>query len=304
MTDVNGIDLDGASPDFTKEEFLAHAQARINEALNEYAVSSEDDTVQYATALGVNDKLFARTVGTQMSDVLEATEVVKFKHYSSSIDNPTKFVITDNTDISIADDVVATSADASTAASYNWTVSNEIYDQGDAFTINIDSEHSYTYTASSGDGRNEVISGLIGLIGTELEGLFTITTTEDSAGLSNFIVTSDDVNNDFNFSASFSDYLQGTSTDTYFTATSSTTTQSVFNLETDTVASYDIGDQITFSAMINNSQEVMSYTVTADDIGTTSAATAINLATAIATELKPLKFHYCENSGYGRTNSK
>ena len=58
VTDVNGIDLDGASPDFTKEQFLAHAQARINDALNEYAVSSSDDTVQYATALGVNDKLF------------------------------------------------------------------------------------------------------------------------------------------------------------------------------------------------------------------------------------------------------
>ena len=86
---------------------------------------------------------------------------------------------------------------------------------GDAFTINIDSEHSYTYTASSGDGSNEVISGLIGLIGTELDGEYTITTTEDSAGLSNFIVSSDDLNNDFNFSASFSDYLQGTSTDTY-----------------------------------------------------------------------------------------
>ena len=290
VTDVNGIDLDGASPDFTKEQFLAHAQARINDALNEYAVSSTDDTVQYATALGVNDKLFARTVGTQMSDVLEATEVVKFKHYSSSMDNPTKFVITDNTNISITDDVVATAADATTAASYNWTVSNETYDQGDAFTINIDSEHSYTYTASSGDGRNEVISGLIGLIGTELEGLFTITTTEDSAGLSNFIVTSDTVNSAFNFSASFSDYLQGTSTDTYYTATSSTTTQSVFNLETDNVASYDIGDQVTFSAMINNSQEVLSYTVTAEDIGATNTATAINIATAIATEVNPSSF--------------
>ena len=290
VTDVNDIDLDGASPDFTKEQFLAHAQARINDALNEYAVSSADDTVQYATALGVNDKLFARTVGTQMSDVLEATEVVKFKHYSSSMDNPTKFVITDNTDISAADDIIATSANASTAASYNWTVSNEIFDEGDAFTINIDSEHSYTYTANSGDGRNEVISGLIGLIGTELDGNFTITTTEDASGLSNFIVTSDAVNTSFNFSASFSDYLQGTSSDTYFTATSSTATQSVFNLETDTVANYDIGDQVTFSAMINNAQEVLSYTVTADDIGATSGATAVNVATAIATELSPSSF--------------
>ncbi|GIS14928.1 MAG: hypothetical protein CM15mP117_03600 [Alphaproteobacteria bacterium] len=76
-----------------------------------------------------------------------------------------------------------------------------------------------------------------------MEGLFTITTTEDSSGLSNFIVTSDSVNNPFNFSASFSDYLQEHQQIPYFTATSSTATQSVFNLETDTVASYDIGDQ-------------------------------------------------------------
>ena len=137
---------------------------------------------------------------------------------------------------------------------------------------------------------------MIGLIGTELDGEYTITTTEDGAGLSNFIVTSDDVTNAFNFSASFSDYLQGIpSTDTYFTGTAmnfiNRRTQSHFNLETDTVANYDIGDQLTFSAMINNSQEVMSYTVTADDIGTNNAATAQSIATNIATELKPLKFY-------------
>ena len=125
VTDVNGIDLDGASPDFTKEQFLAHAQARINDALNEYAVSSSDDTVQYATALGVNDKLFARTVGTQMSDVLEATEVVKFKHYSSSLDNPSKFVITDNTNID-CNDIATNADDPRLLKSYNWSVSNEI----------------------------------------------------------------------------------------------------------------------------------------------------------------------------------
>ena len=36
--------------------------------------------------------------------------------------------------------------------------------------LNIGGDNSYTYTASSGDGRNEVISGLISLIGTELDG--------------------------------------------------------------------------------------------------------------------------------------
>ncbi len=293
VTDVNGIDLDGASPDFTNEQFLAHAQARINDALNEYAVSSTDDTVQYATALGVNDKLFARTAGSQMSDVLEATEVVKFKHYSSSTDSPTKFVITDNTEIQSAD-IDSTTADPTTAASYNWSVSNEIFDQGDTFTINVDTDYTYSYTANSGDTRNEVISGLISLIGTELDGSFTITTSEDSSGLSNFTITSDAVDTAFNFSASFSDYLQGASTDTYYTATSSSTTSTAYNLETDTVAIYDIGDQITFSAMINDgtseNQEVISYTITSDDIGTTAADTALNVATAIATDLSPSSF--------------
>ena len=295
VTDVNSIDLDGASPDFTNEQFLAHAQARINDALNEYAVSSTDDTVQYATALGVNDKLFARTVGSQMSDVLESTEVVKFKHFSSSIDSPTKFVITDNTEIESAD-IVSTTENSTTAASYNWTVSNEIFDQGDTFTINVDTDYTYSYTASSGDTRNEVISGLISLIGTELDGSFTITTSEDSSGLSNFVITSDSVNTAFNFSASFSDYLQGTSADTYYTSTSSTTTSTVYNLETDSVANYDIGDQITFSAMINDSQEVVSYTITSDDIGTTAAETALNVATAIATDLSPSSFNITQTA--------
>ena len=290
VTDVNGIDLDGASPDFTKEEFLAHAQSRMNDALNEYAVSSADDTVQYASALGVNDKLFARTSGSQMLDVLEATEIVKFKHYSSSLDSPSKFVVTDNTDISADDDINATAADTAIAASYNWTVSDEIYDQGDTFSISIGADNSYTYTANSGDTRNEVVSGLVSLIGTDLDGDFTITTTEDSAGLSNLIVTSDDFDTDFDFSASFSDYLEDTSTNTYYTATSSTTTSSVYNLETDTVASYIIGDQISFSVMNNNVQETISYTVTDDDIGATDAATALAIATAISSDLNPTSF--------------
>ncbi|MDC3311490.1 flagellar hook-basal body complex protein [Alphaproteobacteria bacterium] len=290
VTDVNGIDLDGASPDFTKEEFLAHAQSRMNDALNEYAVSSADDSVQYASALGVNDKLFARTSGSQMLDVLEATEIVKFKHYSSSLDSPSKFVVTDNTDISADDDINATAADTAIAASYNWTVSDEIYDQGDTFSISIGADNSYTYTANSGDTRNEVVSGLVSLIGTDLDGDFTITTTEDSAGLSNLIVTSDDFDTDFDFSASFSDYLEDTSTNTYYTATSSTTTSSVYNLETDTVASYIIGDQISFSVMNNNVQETISYTVTDDDIGATDAATALAIATAISSDLNPTSF--------------
>ena len=301
VTDVNGIDLDGASPDFTKEQFLAHAQARINEALNEYAVSSTDDSVQYASALGVNDKLFARTVGSQMSDVLEATEIVKFKHYTSSLDNPSKFVITDNTNIDTTNDIVETASDGvTTGKSFNWTVSNEVFDTGDTFAINIGGDNSYTYTASSGDGRNEVISGLVSLIGTELDGEYTLTTTEDSNGLSNLIVTADDLTNDFSFTANFSDYLQGSSNTTYFTGTAMTgasaaadefsATSHIFNLSTDPAASYAVGDQINFSAVINHVQETVSYTVTADDIGADATSTAETIATNIAADLNPSNF--------------
>ena len=61
---------------------------------------------------------------------------------------------------------------------------------------------------------------MVSLIGTELDGEYTITTTEDGNNkLSNFIVTADDVTNDFSFTATFSDYLQNSSTNTYFTGT-------------------------------------------------------------------------------------
>ena len=42
--------------------------------------------------------------------------------------------------------------------------------------------------------------------------------------------------------------------------------------------------------LINNVQETVSYTVTADDIGANSAATAQSIATNIATDLSPSNF--------------
>ena len=68
-----------------------------------------------------------------MSDVLEATEIVKFKHYTSSLDNPSKFVITDNTNINTAVDITLIPTDGP-ASSFNWTVSNETFDSGDTLT--------------------------------------------------------------------------------------------------------------------------------------------------------------------------
>ncbi|PQM58815.1 MAG: flagellar hook-basal body protein [Rhodobacteraceae bacterium] len=96
VTDIENISLTGASPDFTKEQFLAHAQARINEAMNNYAVKRSDDTLDKATILGVSTQLFGRTVGSAGS-ILNKTEIVPITHNtinsSNALVNSTKFMV-------------------------------------------------------------------------------------------------------------------------------------------------------------------------------------------------------------------
>ncbi|MDA8943052.1 flagellar hook-basal body complex protein [Alphaproteobacteria bacterium] len=89
VADVEGISLTGASPDFTTEQFLAHAQAKINEALNDYAVTRSSDSVDGASALGVTKQLFARAAGSKMDAILTESQIVNLKHLVSSADTPT-----------------------------------------------------------------------------------------------------------------------------------------------------------------------------------------------------------------------
>jgi flagellar hook protein FlgE len=89
VADVEGISLTGASPDFTTEQFLAHAQAKINEALNNYAVTRSSDIVNGASALGVTNQLFARASGTKMDAILTESQIVNLKHLVSTTDTPT-----------------------------------------------------------------------------------------------------------------------------------------------------------------------------------------------------------------------
>ena len=88
VSTVEGITLTGASPDFTREQFLAHAQSRINTALNDYAVDTATDTIDGASALGVSNQLFARSVGTQMDGILSETQIINLKHATSTADTP------------------------------------------------------------------------------------------------------------------------------------------------------------------------------------------------------------------------
>ena len=84
VSDVEGIVLTGASPDFTRDQFLAHSQARLNTALNNYA-----STAAGASALGVTNQMFARAVGTKMDAILKSTQIVNLKHAVSTAATPT-----------------------------------------------------------------------------------------------------------------------------------------------------------------------------------------------------------------------
>ncbi|XDZ64924.1 flagellar hook-basal body complex protein [Alphaproteobacteria bacterium LSUCC0684] len=82
VTEAMGEDfaITGTSPDFTKEEFLAHAQVRINETLNEYGRAYSDDP------LGVGGLQFVKSRGEKITSVYENTQVVELERVDDPAD--------------------------------------------------------------------------------------------------------------------------------------------------------------------------------------------------------------------------
>ena len=89
-----------ASPNFTREEFLAHAQLQINDALNRAAVSADGNT-NNASTYGVSSSLFARATGAKLAGAIKETEVLSFNYKQPATDlldenaitNETKFLL-------------------------------------------------------------------------------------------------------------------------------------------------------------------------------------------------------------------
>ena len=77
VTTQVGIDVTGSSPDFTREEFLAHAQARIIDTMNDYVITD-------GKTLGVEQNLFARSSGSQMSSIHSDTDIIDFTYKTLS----------------------------------------------------------------------------------------------------------------------------------------------------------------------------------------------------------------------------
>ncbi|MDB9870867.1 flagellar hook-basal body complex protein [Alphaproteobacteria bacterium] len=68
-----------ASPNFSREEFLAHSQLRINDALNRAAISADGATNSSAT-YGVSSSLFNRVTGKSLAGAIKETEVLSFNY--------------------------------------------------------------------------------------------------------------------------------------------------------------------------------------------------------------------------------
>ena len=81
---TNGIE-NVASPNFTREEFLAHSQLRINDALNRAAVSADGNTNSSST-YGVNASLFNRVTGKALTGAIKETEVLSFNYKKPTTD--------------------------------------------------------------------------------------------------------------------------------------------------------------------------------------------------------------------------
>ena len=80
VSEIMGLDVEGASPDFTREEFLAHTQTRMVDELNDYIYDSDGTLGSGAAALGVEGSLFVRSIGQPMDEPYEEPEVVTIKH--------------------------------------------------------------------------------------------------------------------------------------------------------------------------------------------------------------------------------
>ncbi|MDC1133944.1 flagellar hook-basal body complex protein [Alphaproteobacteria bacterium] len=74
-----------ASPNFTREQFLAHSQLKINDALNRAAVSADGATNGSAT-YGVSSSLFNRVTGKALAGAHQETEVLSFNYKQPTTD--------------------------------------------------------------------------------------------------------------------------------------------------------------------------------------------------------------------------
>lgn len=85
VSQLSGIDINGASPDFTKDEFLVHTQERINATLNNYIYNAAGTALGAgATTLGVDGRIFTRASGEAIDELHQQSAIIQVDHYKGT----------------------------------------------------------------------------------------------------------------------------------------------------------------------------------------------------------------------------
>lgn len=85
VSQLSGIDINGASPDFTRDEFLVHTQERINATLNDYIYNANGTMLGAgATTLGVDGRIFTRALGQTITALHPKSTVIELNHYTGT----------------------------------------------------------------------------------------------------------------------------------------------------------------------------------------------------------------------------
>jgi flagellar hook-basal body protein len=144
VTQQRGIDVEGASPDFLHDEFLAHSQILINKEMNE----------RMATIPGASANQFARAISDPIVNIQEKTEVFKFDYTHRDISMTSLNVSDPGFSVSFSEGRINVNGTASLAAATD--VSFQIGTPGDmrSITATIPAPSSGVYqTAGQIAGR-------------------------------------------------------------------------------------------------------------------------------------------------------
>jgi len=157
VTSQVGIDVTGSSPDFTREEFLAHAQVRLIDTMNDYVITD-------GKTLGVEQNLFTRSSGSQMSSIHSDTDIINFSYKTlSSAEAGTttaanRFLAYSYYDKVPTLDVYQNKVGVKDGGSISYDAPNNV------LTIDVDSTSNYSVgevvrLAGNFDNQNTVING-------------------------------------------------------------------------------------------------------------------------------------------------
>ena len=85
VSQLSSIDINGASPDFTRDEFLVHTQERINATLNDYIYDSAGTNLGTgATTLGIDGRIFSRASGESIDELHTQSAIIEIDHYTGT----------------------------------------------------------------------------------------------------------------------------------------------------------------------------------------------------------------------------